>query len=217
MSGDPTGVTESWARLERWFARNLPDRALRLRPPATEAALDAAEEALGLPLPPDLRASYLVHDGQEDEGYDVLWLPYAERLGALSAIVAHHLDERAFQGGEIDEERLGWLDPAGCVRQVLWHPERLVVAGSPRWDYDQLLLDFVPGPHGTAGQLVARADADLFRLCGGLGDLLRQLADGLEGGRIVPGAPMPEASGWLPMRTLSPRKSREIPPRDLFR
>ena len=38
------------------------------RPGATEAHLAAAEQALGLPLPPALRVVYLVHDGQHLPG-----------------------------------------------------------------------------------------------------------------------------------------------------
>lgn len=210
-------VGASWDRIERWFAANLPGRDLRLRPPATASALAEAEERLGRALPADLRASFLVHDGQEDHGYDVLWLPYAYRLGSLAAVVAHHLDERAFQGGVVDEERLDWLDDAGCVRQVLWHPDRMAFAGSPHWDYDQMLLDFVPGPKGTAGQLIARSDVELFRLCADFGGFLSQYAAGLEAGRIVPGAPMDWASGWIPMEVRSPSKSKTIRPTDYFR
>lgn len=217
MSQPSTDVPASWARIERWFAAKLPDRVLLLRPPATEAEIAEAEARLGRPLPPDLRASYLVHDGQEDEGYDVLWLPHAYRLGSLAAVVAHHEGERAFQGGVVEEERLDWLDRDGCVRQVFWHPDRIVFAGSPHWDYDQMILDFVPGPNGTEGQLIARSDLDLFRLCSGFGDFLRQYADGLGSGRIVAGTPMAWASGWMPMEYRSPRKAKRIRATDFFR
>lgn len=217
VSAPRTDLAETWARIERWFAENLPERALCLRPPATEAELADAEHALGRPLPADVRASYRVHDGQDDHGYDVMWLPYAYRLGSLAAIVAHHLDERAFQGGIVDEERMDWLDDAGEVRQVFWHPDRVVIAGSPHWDYDQLVLDFVPGPNGTPGQLIARVDIAFVRLCSGFGSLLQQYADGLEAGRIVAEAPMAWASGWVPMAYRSPRKVKTIRATAFFR
>jgi cell wall assembly regulator SMI1 len=217
LSDEPIDVAAAWARIERWFATHLPDRALRLRPPASEAAIAEAEEQLGRRLPADLRASYRVHDGQDDHGYDVLWLPHAYRIGSLAAVVAHHRDERAFQGGVVDEERLDWLGPDGCVRQVFWHPDRLVFAGSPHWDYDQMLLDFVPGPNGTAGQLVARSDVEFVRLCSSFGDFLQQYADGLESGRIVAGAPMAWAGDWVSMEYRSPRKVKRIWATDFFR
>ena len=65
-----------------------------------------------------------------------------------------------------DRERFEWLDKGGCVRQVHFHPQQIPIAGSTHWDYDRLLLDFVPGPNGRSGQVIARYDVELAFLCG---------------------------------------------------
>lgn len=56
-----------WKRIHAWLDENAPAGYGRLRPGADAGAVQAAEAALGLKLPADVRASYRVHDGQADE------------------------------------------------------------------------------------------------------------------------------------------------------
>jgi cell wall assembly regulator SMI1 len=51
-------------RIHVWLAAHAPAVLADLRPPATEKQLRAAERAMKLTLPDDLRAAYLIHDGQ---------------------------------------------------------------------------------------------------------------------------------------------------------
>ena len=52
-----------WMRVERWCVDHAPRALDTLSPGASEAALRAAEAQLGHPLPPDVCASYALHDG----------------------------------------------------------------------------------------------------------------------------------------------------------
>jgi cell wall assembly regulator SMI1 len=56
-----------WNRIHAWLGENAPPDYGQLRPGATAEAIVAAEKAMGLELPADVRASYLIHDGQADE------------------------------------------------------------------------------------------------------------------------------------------------------
>lgn len=195
-----------WTHLEACFARAMPGRSLSLRPPTDEAAIDAAEHRLGLSLPADYRASLLVHDGQEDDP-EIVWLPYASRLGSIESVVSCWQQDRPAY--DSDPQRMDWLDKAGRTRQVHFHPKQIPIAGSAFWDYDRLLLDFVPGELGTPGQVIARADIELFYVCESLSSLLEQTVRGLESGRIVVTSDDVEY--------LSPRKKRTIPAHQFFR
>lgn len=176
-----------------------------LRPPADEAAIDAAERRLGLSLPADYRASMSVHDGQEDQP-DIVWLPHATRLGSLASLCKCWEQERSAY--DTDPQRMDWLDKSGRTRQVHFHPKQIPIAGSAFWDYDRLLLDFIPGPNGRPGQVIARADIELFYVCESLSSLLEKTVRGLEVGRVVMA---PDGVEYL-----SPRKKRTIPPYEFF-
>jgi hypothetical protein len=60
----PDRLGDVWPRIERWLAAHAPDLAASLRPGATADAIDALERDLAIALPPDVRAAWLVHDGQ---------------------------------------------------------------------------------------------------------------------------------------------------------
>ena len=173
-----------WSRLESWFAEHHPDLSLDLRPGATANELEAAEQALGVKLPEDFRASVRVHDGQLDEP-KVQLFPYAQRLGSLASLVRCWQDDRPNFHEQDLAERLTWLDDGQRVRQVHLHPQRVPFAGSSNWDYDQLLFDCIPGPDGVAGQVIARSDIDLGFVCQSFGELLSRTAQGLEDGTII--------------------------------
>jgi cell wall assembly regulator SMI1 len=60
-------MEEVWKRIEGWLDENAPAGYANLRPGASAEAIQAAEEAMGLKLPADVKASYRVHDGQSNE------------------------------------------------------------------------------------------------------------------------------------------------------
>ena len=58
-----------------------------LHPPATWEAIDAAERAIGIPLPPSLHAFYEVHDGADL--FDMLRRRRGHRQGARRQALRH--------------------------------------------------------------------------------------------------------------------------------
>src|SRR5688572_21495273 len=56
-----------WKRIHTWLDANAPKGYGRLRPGASAEAIRAAEKAMGLKLPADVKASYRIHDGQGNE------------------------------------------------------------------------------------------------------------------------------------------------------
>lgn len=68
-----SSVSESWARIETWLAREAPRTFAALEPPARHTDIAAAEEIIGQPLPAALVESLLRHNGTGD---DVLLAPF---------------------------------------------------------------------------------------------------------------------------------------------
>lgn len=60
-------MTAVWKRIHAWLDENAPPDYGNLRPGAHAETIQAAEEAMGLKLPADVKASYCVHDGQANE------------------------------------------------------------------------------------------------------------------------------------------------------
>src|SRR5947209_8559740 len=59
-----------WDRIHVWLAAHAPGVLASLAPGATGGQIRAAEEALGVTLPDDVRACYRIHDGQKaPEGF----------------------------------------------------------------------------------------------------------------------------------------------------
>src|SRR4051812_47853514 len=54
-----------WDRIHAWLDANAPAGYGGLRPGASAEAIAAAEVAMGLTLPDDVKASYRIHDGQD--------------------------------------------------------------------------------------------------------------------------------------------------------
>ncbi|MEV6967247.1 SMI1/KNR4 family protein [Hamadaea sp. NPDC051192] len=179
-------VTEAWARIEAALARVLPETVPTLRPPATEAEIDAVEAALGLPLPPDFQASLRVHDGTE-------WAkPSAVPLDLLYPAAEIVEATRMWRDGSDDDPL--WTDPgvlayqiddktirvSGAVRPTLTGENRVPVGtmnGDVWW-----LLDLDPPQGGTPGQ-VFRVDPECTTwdvLAPSWTELLLRYADDLE-------------------------------------
>ncbi|WP_374223735.1 SMI1/KNR4 family protein [Micromonospora sp. M61] len=116
----------------------MPGGGAALRPPASEADLVAAQEAVGRPLPPDLRAWWLYADGahsglQVDGGWLIPpgFVPYPI--------------------GEALEGRRLWMDGGrrnGCVME--FHRDTGALAQPPWADVADMLDDIAEQEEGEA-------------------------------------------------------------------
>lgn len=205
-------IADAWRRIEAWAAREWPDKELKLRPPASAAAIEKAEAAIGVRLPDEFRASLAIHDGQDDEP-SLSILPSSDRLGSLESMVACWRDDRTLFAP--DEEP--YLSDDDRVEHRWHRPEHVAFAGSTFWDYGRLSFDFAPGPAGIVGQIIAgHSDGEPFVVATSFGDLLEGIAAGLESGALI-GRAAPH--GWVTLcwRTGSAKKPTERPAEAYFR
>jgi cell wall assembly regulator SMI1 len=96
-------MKEIWERIHHWLRQHAPAVLDSLRPGAGDQTIRAAEEALGLALPADVRESYSIHDGQAkgEHGF-VPALVEGQELLPLEAVVAEwgRRMERLAEGAE---------------------------------------------------------------------------------------------------------------------
>ncbi len=187
-------MQELWNRLESWAQKNA-KRSLRLRKPATEKQIAAAEKKMKLKLPADFRASLLCHDGQEtndkearayqDEhgafcGFE--WMPGCSPLATLDAVVAQWKDNL----DNIDDDEKPKVVEKGLLHNVMFHARRIPIAGTPYWDGDTTYLDLFPGPKGKEGQVLMFAnECDMVVLGETMSQALSRYLRALESGDWV--------------------------------
>lgn len=152
-AGDPDlAVTRFRAYMERRAA--ILGRSEPLPPPASAAALDRAERRIGRPLPADLRALYLIANGDAVD-HEHRHLLGGDAWLALEDLVAVHaaLREPVWFGWD-----LGWnsvvfdADPPGTVRRAGGHPAWVPFASGEDGNY--LAVDLAPAGNGRPGQVI---------------------------------------------------------------
>ena len=167
----------SWQRL----VRALGDRAadLRLRPPATETQLVAAETMMALRLPRDYRAWLATCDGQDPEALSIL--PRGGWFASIDRVVSEWVFHRNFDVPELDT-----TDDA-LVRGVVYDRKRVTIGGWEDLGGDSVWLDLLPGPRGTSGQvLVLYTECDFAVIGTSLADYFERVAILLERGTLTP-------------------------------
>lgn len=126
----------------------------QLPPPASVTALGEAERRIGRPLPADLRALYLIADG---EGADREHPCYLFGLGAwlgLESLVTEHarLSEPVRPGWEGWDSVVFDADPRETVRRCNSHPAWLPFGTGHDGNY--LAVDLAPARNGRPGQVI---------------------------------------------------------------
>ncbi|MGW8431088.1 SMI1/KNR4 family protein [Curtobacterium citreum] len=188
---DPAPTDDTNERLHAAFTRltALTPGEMLLRPPATEADLTAAETHLGRQLPADVRALYLLHNGQHQ------YTPADPRFAAglfagqpllpLPDLMLNWDQWAGFEAQE-DMDEFAASNPEGFVQPKYstrgWIP--LTHDGSG----NHIGVDLNPGPAGATGQVITfGADDDAHQvLAPSLTSYLEQVADLIESGAIVP-------------------------------
>ena len=180
-------MDELWTRLEIFLQKNALQIYDGLAPGATEAEIADTEARTGFPFPPDVRQSYLRHDGQlgdfgEPQGGTFIpdyfgWLSIARAVymwqGNIETLGDLEDDIPDGEGADPGVKAV-FLDPA-------WVPFAKAIGGN------QICLDFDPAPGGSVGQIVEfnheaegqRCLAPSFRVW------LEMIAGDLETGRLV--------------------------------
>jgi cell wall assembly regulator SMI1 len=157
-----------------------------LRPPATEAEVDAAEAEYGIPFPEAVRAFYLIADGQRNEP------------GITSLLGGWPVASLFRARGEYRQQCEFWkLSPdreAAIEGYEKAQPEVLAASAHLHWwpfgfwqGSEMLLVDEAPTDLGTSGQLIVNG-SHVFEavpwVAPGLLELLEALVDGIRTGLV---------------------------------
>lgn len=183
-------VSEAWSRIERWLGANAPDARAQLRGPAAPGDLEKLEKLIGYVLPDEVKAIYLVHDGEDGTGSGMLggW----DLFLPLSQVMTYwrlYVDLAEQLGGQEDtpdhwrrqiEEDVIFIK--GPVKPLLGSPRRIPVTNM---NGDILrFLDFDPAPGGQPGQVIeVDPEGCMYQVVApSFVDLLEQHAGALERG-----------------------------------
>jgi cell wall assembly regulator SMI1 len=140
-----------WDRIHVWLAAKAPEVAAGLRPGAGVRQIRAAEKAMDVVLPDDVREAYRIHDGEGPDGtapspgllYGWRWMPLKEVAGHWR-LMKELLDQGTFAGVS--------SDPRGPIRSDWWHPKWVPLAegggGGLR------CVDLAPRSRGKVGQVI---------------------------------------------------------------
>lgn len=181
-------VESSWARL----CEALGDASdeLQLNDGASESALEAAEMVLGRRLPAEYRAWLAIADGQDvvdDSSRPLSILPNGNWFASLDRVRAHWQHERTYD--EHSDPTVTVCQDDDRIRCIVFTAERWTIAGNAYFDGDNTLIDHLPGPTGTFGQLISfYTECDLAVTChGGLADYFDRIATLVDEGTLVLG------------------------------
>ncbi|GAA2079066.1 hypothetical protein GCM10009780_15120 [Actinomadura alba] len=152
-AGDPELAV---ARFREYMERRaaILGRPEQLPPPASAAALNEAERRIGRPLPADLRALYLIADG-DGIGYEHRYLLGGNAWLALEDLVADHADqhEPVWFGWELAWDSVVFdAEPPDTVRRRGGHPAWLPFGTGEDGNY--LAVDLAPARNGHPGQVI---------------------------------------------------------------
>jgi cell wall assembly regulator SMI1 len=174
------GVRESWRRIAKWAAANIPEGEFRLARGATKRQIADLEKILGFPLPEEVRESYRAHNGTDETPF-----PFqGNELASLDFI------------GKVHEMRRDWmLAPGnqvpgsieGPIKPEWWSPRRVQLTESGAGD--GLMIDLDPAEGGTVGQVIEFShELGPLRIhAASWGRLLERIADDAEAGRYLYG------------------------------
>jgi cell wall assembly regulator SMI1 len=148
-----------WNRIHVWLTAHAPDVLESLRPGATEEAIRAAEEEMGVTLPDDVRSCYRIHDGQQPVLVNVTYWPglrtvpgflYGDPWRGLRDMVEYWRDLKSLLGDFAGISS----SPRGPIRSDWWHPKWLPVT---KWGGggDLRCLDLAPKSRGKVGQVIS--------------------------------------------------------------
>jgi cell wall assembly regulator SMI1 len=174
-----------WKRIERWFEANVPNIALALQAGATDEQIGAAERAMGVTLPEDVRASYRIHNGQRNDvqgaeyGFGIL---EAEDFLSLENMVEQwRIPTELLREGKFDGII---VDSSEEVKPEWWNSRWVPITFSGGNNY---CIDLDPAPGGKVGQIIdVWFDApERGVIAGSFMEWLEDFADRLEAGEYV--------------------------------
>jgi cell wall assembly regulator SMI1 len=140
-------MKDIWQRIETFLAENAPPMLAALNPGATPAEIAEIEKVLGITLPPDLRETYLIHNGCAD----YFFFGEQEFLSLQEVLETW---ERWRDQGDWDEpeEPDEWPETVSPEVRVAWfHPHWFPFATHEAYC---TCVDLAPAKAGEMGQVI---------------------------------------------------------------
>jgi uncharacterized protein (TIGR02996 family) len=199
---------QTWVRIHSWLKMHCPVVLASLGPPATDEQFRAAEQAMGVELPEEVKDCYRIHDGQRviptPVGYasHLRCIPaflYGEDWPGLADMVERWRGMKELLDGGTFAKIKG--QPRGPIRSDWWHPKWLPLtedhSGHMR------CLDLAPKGRGRVGQVIYWCHDDPSRgvLANSLPEWLTQFALSVERGEYTT-APDKHGPGLIRVRDL---------------
>jgi cell wall assembly regulator SMI1 len=141
-------VETVFAELESWFGEHAPKAKEVLLPGAAAGDVAALETTVGTTLPADLRALFLLHDGQKPRSF-VSTVEGCTLLSCKGAGKAWSTLGELLDAGDLDEPA---ESREGKVKPVWWSKRWIPFAEGSGGDL--LCVDLDPAVKGTAGQVL---------------------------------------------------------------
>ena len=145
---EPLTIDESWTIIERVLEERSPAAFATLRGPASQDDLDELTRTVGHPLPEDLVASLLRHDGQDNPTQLLDLVDHHTLLSARAMIEQSDLLADAV-GDDVDET-IDWMEP-DRVRAIVNCRGWLQFTSA---EGEGHAIDLAPLPAGETGQII---------------------------------------------------------------
>jgi cell wall assembly regulator SMI1 len=173
----------TWDRIFTWLAANAPVVLENLNPGAPDEQLRQTEQALGVPLPEDVRTMYRLFDGQREgtsfiEGFS--WLSL-ENVVILWRFFKERLDAGQFPS----PQRFEWLgremvSPVHGSGDAWWNTAWIPLTEDGNGNHHYLDVSQAGG-----GRIVRYNEGDWALVAPSFGDWLKTFADDLDRGAYV--------------------------------
>nr|8AJ2_A Chain A, Structured core of Knr4 [Saccharomyces cerevisiae]8AJ2_B Chain B, Structured core of Knr4 [Saccharomyces cerevisiae] len=181
------GVSETllaWRHIDFWTSEHNPDLNATLSDPCTQNDITHAEEDLEVSFPNPVKASFKIHDGQEDlesmtgtsglfYGFQLMTLDQVVAMTQAWRNVAKNLNKRS-----PDQKSI----PPNAVQPVYAHPAWIPLITDNAGNH--IGVDLAPGPNGKYAQIITFGrDFDTkFVIAENWGEFLLSFANDLEAG-----------------------------------
>jgi cell wall assembly regulator SMI1 len=140
-------MEELWHRLIELMRPHAPDVENWLNVGATEQQLRAAEEAMGVQLPDEVKEFYRIHNGQSRGSHD-FWQG-GELLSLERVVEEWKIWKGLLDGGDFDDAK---GVPEGPIKADWWNPSWIPLTSNGGGDHHCLDLD--PAEGGNVGQVI---------------------------------------------------------------
>jgi cell wall assembly regulator SMI1 len=164
-------VTEAWQSITAWLERNAPISHAALLPAAAEQDIDTLEQELGVRVPVELRALWLLCSGNQDIPGAGFFPDLGWALMPLDSVRAVYCRQSRWQQKHDDEET--WIWKSSWIPFCSWSVTDTSYG---------LFVDAVTGEVGHWDDTAVRAVEDKS-----LTMLLEEIADKLENPQLAPG------------------------------